>query len=1135
MSRIRSQLDAILSPQGTRARPQNTRSPAPRPAQPAYADNRYHANERPRPAAPRQSADNPVLDNAASQMNAIQQRLDQLTGKLGALSTPAPQPRRTASDTGPTGQSMLQEIREGFRQVKQELADARHNQSQEVGNDLQRISEGIALLQDSRNLHPDYIDQMQSELGHLQQGLEQLLSRQENGVDLSGVTQSIETGYSDIVNKLDMLLTGRDSAGFGAPAPDYADKLDFLGSRIEEMSRTLVSLAVSPDGQDDQHNFERLEARIASLTKLVEDMQYSEASSAMDPQHFERIDAHISSLAKAAEEMQQVGMPVSVDLSSINDRLDTLQNDIGILASGLEQRLASHEGSTALAAPVGDPAGLESLAGIEHRLAELADRLDAFSAQPGDNPNGSGQEFLSTLRELVEKVETLEARPAASAAAVDLSTMENRLAEIMQKLDTPSEALPAAAIDLAPLSERLDNIEGQIASSRDIVIEMATQAAENQSPVDAGNGAAVMSTILEELRELREMKDTLVPSSNAENTQLTEINTTIAALVARLDQFGQGNFTTAPATAHHQPAHASVLEEANAHQLDGHTGYEADQAIDAERQLDERFHANNADQAYVENAGHEATGAYHDAPSLDEYHNAPAGELNDDEGAADLDGQVKPELEDVPLAPGSGMPDLEALVRRATKRKKEKPVDGTGEATGEDGNISELMAAARRAAQAASVVAQAENANPKKARKAKRARMPSMGKPSFFSKKVLMMSAAVAAIAIGGLTLAPKITNMLGGTSPEPRLSSVTNPAPAVETKKAETEEVTPLAEGTVENKPEQTALLSPEPVAEMAIDKKSGDVMAPAAEVQAQPVPEAPEKTALTTATTPPDEVGNQALIQAASAGEGDALFEIGRRYTDGEGVERDLEKAVTWYEKSAETGYAPAQYRLGNFYEKGHGVAADPALAAMWYEKAAANGNALAMHNLAVLNAMGLVGSEADMPTAVSWFEKAADMGVKDSQVNLGILYTKGMGVGEDLEKAYKWFAVAAKGGDADAGKKRDTIAQAMRPEQLEKARGAAELWKPVEIDTAANVATVRDEWKSGPTLQSTGLSQEEIIRQTQQLLTRAGFDAGPADGKMGERTKNAIVLFQNKAGLPADGVISPALVEALSRQPI
>jgi len=209
---------------------------------------------------------------------------------------------------------------------------------------------------------------------------------------------------------------------------------------------------------------------------------------------------------------------------------------------------------------------------------------------------------------------------------------------------------------------------------------------------------------------------------------------------------------------------------------------------------------------------------------------------------------------------------------------------------------------------------------------------------------------------------------------------------------------------------------------------------------------------------------------------------------------------------------------------------VEADATAAAGWYAKAAAQGNALAMHNLAVLNAMGVVTGDADMEAAIDWFEKAADLGVKDSQVNLGILYTKGMGVKEDLEKAYKWFAIAAKGGDSDAGKKRDTVAQAMRPEQLEKARGEAEIWKPEALNAAANVAQVRDEWATGGDKKA--MSEAEMVRLTQSLLSKAGFDAGPADGKMGEQTRNAILSFQKANGMTADGNISPELMEALNK---
>jgi localization factor PodJL len=157
-----------------------------------------------------------------------------------------------------------------------------------------------------------------------------------------------------------------------------------------------------------------------------------------------------------------------------------------------------------------------------------------------------------------------------------------------------------------------------------------------------------------------------------------------------------------------------------------------------------------------------------------------------------------------------------------------------------------------------------------------------------------------------------------------------------------------------------------------------------------------------------------------------------------------------------------------------------------------------------------------------------------VKDSQVNLGILFTKGMGVTEDLEQAYQWFSIAAKDGDTDAAKKRDTVAQAMRPEQLERARGAAELWKPQELVEEANFASVADEWKVG-NAETLSLSKEEMVRKAQSLLASAGFDAGPADGVFGDRTRRAIMSFQSKAGLPVDGEVSPALLDALSKQSI
>lgn len=45
---------------------------------------------------------------------------------------------------------------------------------------------------------------------------------------------------------------------------------------------------------------------------------------------------------------------------------------------------------------------------------------------------------------------------------------------------------------------------------------------------------------------------------------------------------------------------------------------------------------------------------------------------------------------------------------------------------------------------------------------------------------------------------------------------------------------------------------------------------------------------------------------------------------------------------------------------------------------------------------------------------------------------------------------------------------------------------------------------------------------VQLVQKLLKVAGFDAGPVDGKMGERTKEAILAFQKAHNLKADGKI-------------
>ena len=182
--------------------------------------------------------------------------------------------------------------------------------------------------------------------------------------------------------------------------------------------------------------------------------------------------------------------------------------------------------------------------------------------------------------------------------------------------------------------------------------------------------------------------------------------------------------------------------------------------------------------------------------------------------------------------------------------------------------------------------------------------------------------------------------------------------------------------------------------------------------------------------------------------------------------------------------------------------------------------------MHNLAVLFAMGADGA-TDNESAARWFNAAAELGVKDSQFNLGILAAKGVGMPQSLEESYKWFALVAKTGDKDAAAKRDEIANALRPEQLERARAAAELWKPKPLDAAGQLGRHSGSLAGEPGQDRQRRHEEGDPATSRSILNKNGYDAGNPDGVMGGKTKIAIIAFQKDNDMEPTGEIDEKLV--------
>lgn len=211
-----------------------------------------------------------------------------------------------------------------------------------------------------------------------------------------------------------------------------------------------------------------------------------------------------------------------------------------------------------------------------------------------------------------------------------------------------------------------------------------------------------------------------------------------------------------------------------------------------------------------------------------------------------------------------------------------------------------------------------------------------------------------------------------------------------------------------------------------------------------------------------PPLSIGPNSLRTAAAKGEPSAEFEIGARFAEGRGVPQDLQQAVTWYQRAAAQGFAPAQYRLGSMFERGLGVKTDLAKARVWYQRAAEQGIVKAMHNLAVLTA-GRDAAMTDYATAGKWFRAASDYGLTDSQFNLAIMHDSGLGMERDAKQAFKWFSLAARAGDEEAARRRESLRQKLQPQDVTEIEAELANWRPKSADQAVNDPRLAGEaWK-------------------------------------------------------------------------
>lgn len=198
------------------------------------------------------------------------------------------------------------------------------------------------------------------------------------------------------------------------------------------------------------------------------------------------------------------------------------------------------------------------------------------------------------------------------------------------------------------------------------------------------------------------------------------------------------------------------------------------------------------------------------------------------------------------------------------------------------------------------------------------------------------------------------------------------------------------------------------------------------------------------------------KALLGEALKDAGDdpgVLVALGRQLRNGDLVERDLPRAITFFDRAAMQDHATASYEyartvlaypdvatepmrrtaiarlqaaaelghvkaavsLGDALLNGNGVAPAASEAVQWYERAAAGGSAMALIRLGDFYALRSEG--VNISRALEWYRKAADANISTAMIRLGRMYNEGQGVPQDYALAATWFSRAAAAGSGPA----------------------------------------------------------------------------------------------------------------------
>ncbi|MCW4116967.1 peptidoglycan-binding protein [Aurantimonas sp. MSK8Z-1] len=902
-------------------------------------------------------------------------------------------------------------------------------------------------------------------------------------------SKDIEASIRELSGRMEQIEASLVRLPEALPLAQLEERIHALALGIDALAREQPQVA-------DDEQLGIIDDRLDEISRAI--VALSLQAPAFDMAPIERIEARIAALTARVDKITDEG------------ELDTVSQRVAVLASRFE----------ALA----DAPGAEELT---QRLQAFTDRLEGFI---GENEAGVQPDVAAIEARLSALAARLEAAVSPQVDSSIVEALEAQIARLSQQLGGMPVAGPQ---DIDPeFEQRLIAIEQKLDESRDGMLASARAAADEAVARMLEHGDRRESEHVARLSDdLRALERLARETDDRANDVFEAVHSTLLKIVERLDLIEDELGAQARVEFEAAAAEDEALERARV-EMPAYAGRDAGPAEAAGLDLLERPETVKDGQGpSVRALGLEQV----EAPSLDVADILDLNEANQ------------------PLEPGSGAPNVAALLERVRAERQGEP---------QPAGKADFIAAARRAALAAAAEAQSLRTDPQEPEtgsgRSLSERLSHRRKPILMAVGAVLL--ALMALPMGRAFLSPSPkegTADLGTVSGE---DTSTPQMPA----SADIPSLT-AAEAPEADAPAAVADLPAPP----SVPTTAADQAAPAGADAGEPAEDAPQPAATAPAAVPPaaaaapaaasdpaapdgptlgeatsrlpasvgdtlpavpEGFANAELASAATSGDPRAMFEIGLRLLEGRGGEPRPQDALLWFAQSAKRSFAPAQYSLGAQFEKGNGVARDTGAARDWYLLAARQGNVRAMHNLAVLYATGVEGV-SDPKSAAQWFERAADYGMRDSQYNLGILYARGAGVDQNLRQSFKWFAIVAKAGDTDAAEKRDEIAKSLTPSVQKSLTAEVDAWQALPRVDQANSVEVPAAWEDKPDPTETGsVDMKRAIRNIQAILIKLGYDAGTPDGVVGTKTTTAIRAFQKDTGMASTGTIDEPLIRAL-----